>query len=122
MPGPPPTIAAVDALREVPQRHRLGAGERGLRCRVARAEHALESHPACTLCDSEHAADASYPAVERELADGRMTVELVVRQLPRRREDGECDRQVVTGALLAQTGRREVDGHASARKLELRGA
>src|SRR5207237_1393615 len=50
-----------------------------------------------------------------------MTVELVVRQLPRRREDGERDRQVVTGALLAQTGRREVDGHASARKLELRG-
>src|SRR5579864_6333224 len=42
-----------------------------------------------------------------------------MRQLPRRREHRERDRQVVARALLAETGRREVDGNAPARELQL---
>ena len=99
---------------------RLDARERRLGGGVARAEHALEPHAPRALGDGEHAADAPQPAVERELADRRVPVELVVRHLLRRGEHRERDRQVVAGAFLAQTGRREVHGDPPARKLRAR--
>ena len=108
-----------DRVGEVPHRDRLDAGERRLGRRLARAEHALEPHAPRALGDREHAADAAQAPVERELADGRVPVELVVRQLLRRREHRERDRQVVARALLAEAGRREVDGDAAARELQL---
>jgi hypothetical protein len=48
-------------------------------------------------------------------------LELVARHLPRRGQHRERDRQVEAGALLPQLRRREVDGDAAARKLELGG-
>ena len=48
-----------------------------------------------------------------------MQVELVVRQLTRRSEDCERNRQVVARAFLPQPGRGEVDGDAARRELEL---
>ncbi len=88
-----------DRVGEVPDGNRLDAGERRLRRRLARAEHVLEPHAPRALGDREHAADAAEAPVERELPDGRVPVELVVRQLPRRREHRERDRQVVARAL-----------------------
>ncbi len=41
------------------------------------------------------------------------------RQLARRRQDGQGDRNVETGALLAQPGGSQVDGQPAARPLEL---
>ena len=109
-----------DGVGEVAERRSArcpasAASARGL----GRAEDALEAHAPRALGDREDAADAAQPPVERELADRRVPVELVVRHLARRGEDGERDRQVVAGALLAQPGRREVDGDAAARELEL---
>ena len=80
---------------------------------------ALEAHAPRALRDREDAADAAQAPVERELADRRVQIELVVRQLPRSGEHGERDRQVVARALLAQPGRGEVHGDATARELEL---
>ena len=108
-----------DRIGEVPEADRLDAGERSLGRRVRRAQDAFEPHAACALGDGEDAADAPQPAVERELTDGGVPVELGVRKLPRRGEHGERDGQVVAGALLAQPRRREVDGDPSAWKLEL---
>ncbi len=49
------------------------------------------------------------PAVERELADRGVLREPLGRNLPRRRQHRERDREVEAGALLAQGCRREVD-------------
>src|SRR5205085_10088974 len=70
-----------DGIGEMPKRDGLDAGERRLGCGLGRTEDALEAHAPRALGDRENAADAAKPAVERKLADGRMTVELVVRQL-----------------------------------------
>ena len=101
--------------------HRLDAGERRLGRRLGRAEQPLEPDPPRALRDGEHAADAAQPPVERELPDRRVPLELLARHLLRRGEHGERDRQVEAGALLAQAGRREVDGDAAARPLQLGG-
>jgi hypothetical protein len=108
-------------VREMPKADRLDTGERRFGRRLGRAEHAFKAHPARALGDGKHARDAPEPAVERELADGRMTVELLVRHLPRGGEHCKRDRQVIPGALLPQPGRRKVDRDAPAWKFELRG-
>src|SRR5207249_10463367 len=80
----------------------------------------LETHPPGTLCDDEDSPDPAEAPVERKLAHRGVAVELVVRNLARRGEHREGDRQVVAGPLLAKAGRREVDRDAPARELELR--
>src|SRR6185437_10156642 len=60
-------------------------------------------------------------SVERELAHGRVPVELRSRQLTRRAEHGERDRQVEPGAFLAELRRRKVDGDPAVREVELGG-
>ena len=94
-----------DRVGEVAERRPARCPRAPPRRRLRRAEHALEAHPPRALGDGEDAADAAEPAVERELADRRVPVELVVRQLPRRGEHRERDRQVVARAFLAQPGR-----------------
>src|SRR6185437_9447076 len=69
----------------------------------------------------EDAADPAQAAVERELADRSRSFERAARQLLRRREERERDRQVEAGALLAQLGRCEVDRDASLGELQLGG-
>ena len=61
------------------------------------------------LGDRERAGDRTDAPVERELADGRVLCEPLRRELPRGGEHGERDRQIESGALLAQRGGREVD-------------
>ncbi len=73
-----------DRLGEVPDRHRLDPGERGLGRRLGGADEALEPGPARTLRDRERPRDRSHPPVERELADRRVLGEPLGRELLRR--------------------------------------
>ena len=108
-------------LGEMPDRHRGDAGESRLARRVGRTEETLGTEPPCALGDGEDAADAPQPPVERELADRGGALERAARELLRRREQRERDRQVEAGALLAQLGRREVDRDAARREVQLGG-
>ena len=83
-----------DGLGEVPDRDRGDAGERRLAGGVGRAEEALGTEPPRALGDGEHAADPAQATVERELADRSGALERAARQLLRRREQRERDREV----------------------------
>jgi ADP-ribose pyrophosphatase len=110
-----------DGLGEMTQRHRIDAGERRLRRRLGRAQDSVEAGFARRLGRDEHAVDGTQPAVERQLADGRESLEAVARKLVRGSEDRQRDRQVEARALLLQGGRREVDDDAPPRPYELGG-
>ena len=60
-------------LREMANRDRLDAGQRGLRRRRGRAQQTHEARPSRRLGHGEHAADRSQPPVEAELADRRVS-------------------------------------------------
>jgi len=104
----------------VPDRDGLDPGERRLRARLGGTEEPVDPVPRRTLGDREHSADAANASVERELADGGVSLELVRRNLTRRREHGERNREVEARSFLAQLGRREVDRDAPHRPVELR--
>ena len=108
------------SLGEVRERDGLDAGERRLRRRAGGAEQPLEPALARSFRGREHAADRPHAPVERELADGSVPCEPLARNLMRRSEHREGDRQVEAGAFLAQDRRREVHGDAMSRPLETR--
>ena len=108
-----------DRVGEMAERQRLDARERRLCRRVRRAEQPLDPHPARSFGDGENAADPPQPAVERDLTDGRVAVELRVRQLPRRGEYRERDGQVVARPFLAEPGGREIDRDSAPREAQL---
>ena len=92
------------------------------RRRLGRAEEPLEPGSPRALGDRERAAHRPHPSVERELADRGVLSEPLGRNLPRRRQHRERDREVEARAFLAQARRREVDGDPLQRPLELRRA
>ena len=102
-----------DRLGEVTHPDRLDAGQRRLGARVVRTDDPLELRASRSFGHREHAADPPQTPVERELAARRVLGEPVARNLVRRGEDRERDRQVEAGALLLQLRRREVDGDAT---------
>ena len=106
----------------MPHGNRLDAAELRLAGRLGRAEDPLEAGAARALGDGERAAHRPDAPVEGELADGRMLGEPLGRNLPRRRQHRQRDREVEAGAFLAQPGRRKVDRDPLQRPLELRGA
>ena len=106
------------SLGEVAQRHGLDARERGLRRRAGGAEQPLEPALAGTFRGGEHAAHGPYAAVERQLADGGVPAQPLARDLVRRREHRQRDRQVEARALLPQARRREIHGDPVPRPLE----
>ena len=67
-------------------------------------------------------AHRSHATVQRELADRGVLGEPLGRDLPRGGQDRQRDREVEARALLAQAGRRQVDGDPLQRPLELRRA
>ena len=99
-----------DRLGEVANGHGLDPGERRLGRRLGGAEEPCRDRRGAPLGRRERAADRPEPAVERELADRGVLREASGRKLARRREHRQRDRQVEARALLAQRGRREVDG------------
>jgi hypothetical protein len=106
-------------LGEMAQRDRLDARERGFRSRFRCAEDPGQTRLASTLRCSERPAHRANAAVEGELANGGMTGETIGRDLPRRRQHGQCDRKIEAGSLLAQCGRCEVDREPGLRPLQL---
>ena len=107
-------------LGEMLDWYRLDAGESGLGRRLGGAEHPLEARPPRSLGGGEDATHRPNPAVEGELADCRVGRQELGRDLVRGTEDGERDRKVEAGALLAEVGRREVHRDAARRPEELR--
>ena len=103
------TAQTGDGLGEMEDRYRLDACERRLARRRRRAEDPREPGGARPLRHREYAAHRAQTPVERELADGGVTLELLDRYLTRCREQRKRDRQIEPGALLAQPGGREVD-------------
>ena len=99
---------------------RLDACERGLRAGLVRADQPLEAGTPRALRDREHAAHAAHAPVERELAARRVLLEPSRRNLARRSEQRERDREVEAGALLAKLGRREIDGDPPRREVQFR--
>ena len=108
------------SLGKVPQRHRLDAGKRRLRRRAGGAEEPLEPAVARSFRSREHAAYGPHAPVQRQLADGSVPPQPLSRNLMRRREHRQGDRQVEAGAFLSQDRRREVHGDAMPRPLETR--
>ena len=109
--GRRPELAAQvgDRLGEVADRHGLDAAELRLAGRLGRAEDPLEPGAPRALGDRERTAHGPDAAVERELADRRVLGEPLGRNLARRREHRERDREVEARAFLPQARRREVD-------------
>ena len=101
-----------DDLRQVTHGNRLDPGESSLRRRFDRADYSSQPGAASSLGDGQRSCDRTNTAVERELPDGGMIREALGRELSRRAEDGERDRQVEPGALLPERRRREIDGDA----------
>ncbi len=106
-------------FREVPHRDRLDAGERCFGGRVGGTQQLVDRRARRALRDREDPADPAQPPVEAELADRRMLRKPLGRDLPGRRQDCECDRQVEPGAFLPELRRREIHGNAPVRPIEL---
>ena len=84
------------------------------------AEHARQACLERSLREREHTADRSQPTVERELSDGRMLGQGVLRDLTGRGQDRERDREVERRPLFSQRRGSEVDRDPSQRPLQLR--
>ena len=106
-------------LGEMPDRDRGDPRESGLAGGVGRAQETLGTEPPSTLCDGEDAADPAETAVERELADRGGALERAARELLRRCEERERDREVEAGSLLAQLGGRKIDRDPAGREAQL---
>jgi hypothetical protein len=102
----------------VTERHRLHAGERRLGCGLRSAKQALETSAPRALRRRQHSADGTHAAVERELAEDRVAVEALLRDLVGGGEDRQRNGEVEAGSLLAQRRRSEVHGDAMGRPLE----
>ncbi len=110
-----------DGVGEMVHRDRLDPRERHLGARLGGADEPAEPRAASTLGGDQRSGYRSHAPVERELAEGGDAVECVARQLLRRGEHGERDRQVEPGAFLPEAGRCEVDRDPSHGELELGG-
>ena len=110
-----------DRVGEVMHRNRLDARQRHLPARLGGAHQPRHLRPARAFRGDQRPGHRPHAAVERELAERRDAVEGIRRQLVRRGEDRQRDRQVEARSLLAQSGGCEVDGDAPHGKLELSG-
>jgi hypothetical protein len=121
--GPQLELAAQvrNGLGKVADRNGDDTCEGSFAGRVGRTEKARDAKPPRTLGDRQDAADAPQAAVERELADRGRLLERAPRQLLRRGEKRQRDRQVEPRALLPQLGRCEVDRDPSGGEAQLGG-
>ena len=111
-----------DDLPEMLDRDRLDTRERDLAGGLGGAHDAAQPGAPRALRNRERSGDRANATVESELADRRVLREPLGRNLPRRSQHGERDREVEPRALLPQRGRREVDRYPPLqRPLERRG-
>ena len=104
---------------EMPHGNRLDPGQCRLRRRTRRTKDPRQTGLERGLCQRQHTADRPQSTVQSQLADGCVLGERALRNLPRRGENRECDRQVERRALLPQRGGREVDRDPPERPLQL---
>ena len=97
------------SLREMPDGNRLDPGKRGLGARPRCAEDPWQPSAPRSLGQRDHASHGPEAPVEPELADGRVVVEPLARDLARGGEDGQGDREVEARALLPKLRGREID-------------
>ena len=109
-----------DGLGQVADADRLDARERRLVRRLCGAEDALEARTSRTLGGRDRPRDGSDPPVEAELTDAGVLGEPIARELLRRREHRQRDREIESGSLLPERGRRKIDRDRLARPLEER--
>ena len=107
-----PAAQILDDFVEMRHRHRVDPCQRGLGRRLRRTDETRQPCTERTFGDGERAGNRADAPVQGELADGGVLGQALGRDLPRRPEHGERDRQVEPRPLLAQRGRREVDGDA----------
>jgi hypothetical protein len=101
-----------DGLGQMAHGDRVDPRERRLGGRLRSAEDPVEPGPPGALRHREGTAHGANATVEGELPDRRVLGQSLPRELPRRCEHRQGDREVEAGALLAQPCRREVDGDA----------
>ena len=111
--GAPMSSAEVlDDLGEMPNGDRLDSGESRLGRRLGSADETSQSRAARSLGDRERPGDGTDAPVECELADRGVLREPLGRQLPRRSQNRQRDREVESRSLLSQRRGREVHGDA----------
>ncbi len=114
-------LQARTELADVPRRAHVDVvHERGLG-RVG-SGHDHRSHPGAAECvdEGQDAWHRTHRPVEPQLAEHTHVVEDAVGELAARRQQTERDCELEPGAGLADATRREVDGDALERELELR--
>ena len=97
----------------------LDSGQGSLRRRFRRAKEPFEPGPPRSLGGDEPTGHGPHATVQRQLSESGVLSQALGRDLVRRREDGESDRQIEAGALFPQARRREVDREPPERPLEL---
>jgi hypothetical protein len=75
------TSQISDGVRQVPHRHGIDPRQSRLRRRARCAEHPRQAGLESRLREGEHPADRPQPAIERELAHGRVIIERAARDL-----------------------------------------
>src|SRR6202020_2366500 len=104
-------VAAAEHARGAAQRVGDGHAQAVDESRLARAAAAEDQRGQAVaqarLRDRERAARRAYAAVERELAEQRVAIERVSRDLAARGEHRAGERQVECGARLRHVARRE---------------
>ncbi len=103
----------------MPEPYRLDAGQRHLCGRLGRAQDPPHAHAARRFGAGQRSRHRPQAPVEPELAQCSVTIEPLGRELARRGEDRERDREIEAGAFLPQPGRGEVDRDAPEGPLEL---
>ena len=111
----------ADGLGEMPNVDRLDTRERGLLRRVHGAQHPREPGTCGALRGRDRAGYRPNATVEAESSPMQAcSSSWLARDLRRRGEHGQRDRQVESRPLLAERGRREVDGDRPVGPLEER--
>ena len=117
--GQPVSAHVGDRLGEVVHGNGVDARQRHLARRLRGAEHELDPRAPGALGDDQRAPDRPYPAIQSQLPHRGVLPERAGRNLVRGGENGERDRQIEAGALLAQLRGRQVDGDAPERPDQL---
>ena len=99
-----------DGLGEVTHADRLDSGQCDLRARLGGTDEMGEAGATGSLGRDERARNGPQSAVERKLADRRMALERLGRDLVGGGQHRQRNREVEPGSFLAQGRRSQVDG------------
>ena len=110
----------ADSLRQMPHADCLDACERSLLGRVDMTQDAGETRPRRTFGSCDRPGDRADPAVQPQLSDACVLLEALARDLRRRGEHRQRDREIEPRPFLSQRRRREIDRDRALRPFEQR--